>query len=264
MVSHSMTCSMRKMSNNGVCSLMTEPASLLRDSFLLSPRTTSYIDALIREGDKFDYSKWLQRVREGEAQAKQGPTTFISEGLVAAEIGDQTGTSDGVWPNLKLMTRAVSISKALRQVHRAPEGTAAEISTRHRLKKIRDVWDEFQASRARDAVYGYLEAVFAMVTHYKVRGKTRMLLRHAFKFAELPFDRNADPFTAVIRCTCADFADSKAISKWARALRYVARCKERGTPLKLFMKEAGGVNACASLYARRCKRGNRRSPRDRN
>jgi hypothetical protein len=46
---------------------------------------------LIREGDKFDDSKWLQRVREGEARAKQGPTTFISEGLVAAEIGDQTG-----------------------------------------------------------------------------------------------------------------------------------------------------------------------------
>ena len=78
---------------------MTGPSLPLRDSFLLSPRTASYIDALTREGDKFDYSKWLQRVREGEAQAKQGPTTFISEGLVAAEIGDQTGTSDGFWPN---------------------------------------------------------------------------------------------------------------------------------------------------------------------
>ena len=76
---------------------MTEPSLPLMDSFLLSPRTASYIDALIREGDKFDYSKWLQRVREGEAQAKQGPTKFISEGLVAAEIGDQTGTSDGIW-----------------------------------------------------------------------------------------------------------------------------------------------------------------------
>jgi hypothetical protein len=151
----------------------------LRNSFLLSPRTASYIDALIREGDKFDYSKCLQRVREGEAQAKQGPTTFISEGLVAAEIGDQTGTSDGIWPNLKLMTRAVSISKALRQVHRAPKSKLPEISTRHRLKKIRDVWDDFQASRTRDAVFGYLEAVFAIVKHYKVRRRTKRLLRHA-------------------------------------------------------------------------------------
>jgi hypothetical protein len=257
MVSHSMTCSMRKMSNNGACSLMTEPSLPLRDSFLLSPRTANYIDALIREGDKFDYSKWLQRVREGEAQTKQGPTTFISEGLVATEIGDQTGTSYGIWPNSKLMTRAVSISKALRQVHRAPEGKAPELRIRPRLEMIRCAWDDFQANRARDAVYGYLEAVFAIVTHYKVRRKTKKLLRHAFKFAGLPFDRNADPFTAVIRCTCADLAENKAISKWARALRYVARCKIPRIRLKKFMKEAGGVNACADEYAKCCGRGAR-------
>ena len=81
--------------------------------------------------------------------------------------------------------------------------------------------------------------------------KTKKLLRHAFKFAELPFDRNADPFSAVIRCTSDDNADDKTISKWARALRYVSRCKERGMPLREFMKETGGVNACADLYAQR-------------
>jgi hypothetical protein len=228
---------------------MTEPSLPLRDSFLLSPRTVSYIDALIREGDKFDYSKWLQRVREEEAQAKQGPTTFISERLVAAEIGDETGTSDGIWP-AKLMTRATPIPRALRQTHRAPKRKPPEISIRHRLEKIRDVWNQFQTSRARDAVYGYLEAVFAIVTHYKVRRKTKILLRHAFQFASLPFDKTADPFTAVIRCTSDDNADSKTISKWARALRYVARSKEPESALKTFMKEAGGVNACADLYAR--------------
>jgi len=165
---------------------MTEPSLPLRDSFLLSPRTANYIDALIREGDKFDYSKWLQRVREGEAQTKQGPTTFISEDVVAADIGTQAGTSDGVWPNLKLMTKAVSISKALRQVHRAPEGSAAELRIRPRLKKIRDVWDDFQASRTRDAVYGYLGAVFEMVMHYKVQRRTTRLRRHAFKLRSCP------------------------------------------------------------------------------
>jgi hypothetical protein len=131
-----------------------------------------------------------------------------------------------------------------------PAGKTSKARLRRRLEKIREAWDDFQTSRARDAVYGYLEAVFAIVEHYKVRRKTKKLLRHAFKFAELPFDRNADPFTAVIRCTCADLADSKAISKWARALRYVARCKAPQIRLKTFMKEAGGVNACADLYAR--------------
>jgi hypothetical protein len=229
---------------------MTEISSLSRDTFLLSPRTTNYIAALLREGDKFDYSRWLQRVREGEAQAKQSPATFISEGLVAAEISNQTGTSDGIWPNPKLMTKAVPIPRALRQTHRAPKRKAPEISIRRRLEKICDAWDDFQASRARDAVYEYLEAVFAIVKHYRVRQKTRKLLRHAFKFANLPLNNSSDPFTAVIRCTCADRADNKTISKWARALRYVACCKVPWARVGTFIKEAGGVNACADLYAR--------------
>jgi hypothetical protein len=228
---------------------MTQISSTFSGEPLLSPRTAHYVATLIREGDKFDYSKWLQRVREGEAQTKQGPTTFISEGLVAAEIGDQTGTSDGIWP-AKLMTRAMPIPRALRQTNRAPKREAPEINIRRRLEKIRAAWSEFQASRARDAVYEYLEAVFAIVEHYKVRRKTKKLLRHAFKFAELPFDRNADLFSAAIRCTSDDNADSKTISKWARALRYVARCKEPGTRVRAFMKEVGGVNACADRYAK--------------
>ena len=73
---------------------------------------------------------------------------------------------------------------------------------------------------------------------------------NAFKFANLPFDKSADSFTAIIRCTCADRADSKTISKWARALQYAAHCKMPRTRLKMFMKKAGRVNACADRYAK--------------
>ena len=73
---------------------------------------------------------------------------------------------------------------------------------------------------------------------------------NAFKFANLPFDKSAEFFTAIIRCTCADRADSKTISKWARALQYVAHCKVPRTRLKMFMKKAGRVNACADRYAK--------------
>jgi hypothetical protein len=119
-----------------------------------------------------------------------------------------------------------------------------------RFEKIRDARDDFQASRARDAVYGYLEVVFAIVAHYKVRRRTKKLLKRAFQFAELPCDKKADPFTAIIRCTCGDAADGKTISKWARALRYVAHCKVPPEQLEKFVKEAGGVNACADKYAK--------------
>jgi hypothetical protein len=155
------------------------------------------------------------------------------------------------------MTRAVSISKALRQVHRAPKSKASELRIRPRLEKIRDAWDEFQANRARDAVYEYLEAVFAIVEHYKIRRRATRLRQDAFKFANLPPNNSSDLFTAVIRCTCDDNVDIKTISKWARALRYVAHCNVPRTRLKTFMKEVGGVNACAHLYAKCCGRGAR-------
>jgi hypothetical protein len=146
------------------------------------------------------------------------------------------------------MTRAAPLPKT--RSHNEPRNKTPKARLRRLLEKVRDAWDDFQASRARDAVYGYLEAVFAIVEHYRTRRRTNKLLRHAFKFAHLPLDKPADPFTVVIRCTCDDAVDSKTISKWARALRYVAQCKKPGTPLKAFMTEAGGVNACAARYAR--------------
>jgi hypothetical protein len=94
----------------------------------------------------------------------------------------------------------------------------------------------------RDAVYGYLAHAFAIVEHYKVRRKTGKLLWHAFKFANFPFNKNVEPFTAIIRCTSDDSVDS--------ALRYVARSKKPETGLKTFMKKAGGINTCANLHAR--------------
>jgi len=122
---------------------------------------------------------------------------------------------------------------------------------------VRNAWDEFQASRNRDAVYGYLERVFAIVEHYKVRRKTKKLLKYAFKFAGLPFDSKAEAFSAVIRGTCDRSVDNKTISKWARALRYVAYSEVPSASLKTFMKEAGGVNPCADRYARYYGRGGR-------
>jgi hypothetical protein len=236
---------------------MIETSSTFRAPPLLSPRTANYVAALIRQGDKFDYFKWLKRVREEEDQAKQISATFASGKIIAPELDPPIGTTDCRSASLNSgpapMTRAAPLSKA--RSHHEPRNKTPKARLRRRLEKIRDGWDDFQASRARDAVYGYLEAVFAIVEHYKVRRRTKKLLRHAFKFANLQLDKNANPFNAVIRCTCDDEIDSKTISKWARALRYVAHCKPRKMRVETFMKRVGGVNACADLYGRYFGRG---------
>jgi hypothetical protein len=55
---------------------MIETSSTFRAPSLLSPRTANYVAALIRQGDNFDYYKWLRNVREEEGQAKRIPATF--------------------------------------------------------------------------------------------------------------------------------------------------------------------------------------------
>jgi hypothetical protein len=91
--------------------------------------------------------------------------------------------------------------------------------------------------------------VYCLVRRYEGQGRPNRLVRRAFKYAGLPVDKNAVPFAVVIRATCDRHKiDNKTISKWARALRYVAKFKRR-TPLKTFIKSRGGINACAALYA---------------
>lgn len=228
---------------------------------MLSSRTAKYVEAMIREGDNFDYSRWLQRVREEEAQAKQFPATCFLGELPPSEIGDLTNT-----PDLRDV-RAISVPvlhakspPTARAVHRSDHKAQRESPQdrlRRRLIKVSDAFDQFQESRVRDAVYGYLEAVFALVVDCKGRRRTKQLLQRAFQFAGLPFDRNADPFAAVIRCTCEHSVDNKTISKWARALRYVAYCKVPRTRLKTFMKKTSGINGCADRHTRYLGRGSR-------
>jgi hypothetical protein len=130
-------------------------------------------------------------------------------------------------------------------------------SMRQRLVVVRGAWRQFQKTRDRDGVYGYLRAVFSVVQHYRGRRRTKRLLRRAFKFGGLPSDMSMDPFAAVIRSTCKKKLDRKAISKWSRALRYAARFKKPRVRLIPFIKNRGGINGCAALYAEHFGRGRR-------
>src|SRR4029077_4052186 len=45
---------------------------------MLTDRNKKYIEALIRDGDNFNYRQWLREVREEEAQAKRVAAAFNS------------------------------------------------------------------------------------------------------------------------------------------------------------------------------------------
>jgi hypothetical protein len=223
---------------------------------MLTGRTAKYVEAMIREGKDFDYDRWLRQVREEEAQLK---SVAVSTSVQPIALGpnhpakiaqNQSQFNDSETADHAKHKSAVRRRAIQDPGHHIKSVDRPKKSLRQRLGDVCDAWDDFQETRSRDAVYGYMRAVFSIVQHYRWKGRTKKLIRRAFKFAGLPFDKNADPFAVVIRCTCEQQVDHKTISKWSRALRYVALVKKR-TPLRIFMKNRGGINACASLYTQR-------------
>jgi hypothetical protein len=59
---------------------------------MLSLRTAKYVEARKREGDNFDYAKWLERVREEDAQAEHVPVEFTFDGFAAHEASNPAST----------------------------------------------------------------------------------------------------------------------------------------------------------------------------
>jgi hypothetical protein len=56
----------------------------------------------------------------------------------------------------------------------------------------------------------------------------------------------------LILCTSdSEKADYRTRSKWSRVLRYAAEYKDLDEPLREFIARRGGINECASRFARR-------------
>jgi hypothetical protein len=127
-------------------------------------------------------------VREDEAQADQFLSASASDNDASARSGVRVNAPHNpqlgrcVTAASTLMAKLLPLPRPLSQSTLKLGDKTPKARLRQRLEKIRAAWDDFRASRARDAVYGYLEAVFAIVEHYKVRRRTKRLLRHAFKF----------------------------------------------------------------------------------
>jgi hypothetical protein len=119
------------------------------------------------------------------------------------------------------------------------------------LLRLRTAWDNCQANRDRDAIYGYLTAVFNLVAWWAAES---CALERASKSLRLqsmcPFD-GEDPFAAIIRCTADPTkVDKRTRSKWSRMMRHALRYKSHSEPLDQFTKRKGGINSCASRFTR--------------
>ena len=123
---------------------------------------------------------------------------------------------------------------------------------------MRNAWEECQASRDRDAIYTYLTAVFDLVAWWMAEDRALERAHKALRLQRIcPFD-GEEPFAAVIRCT-ADPAkvDKRTRVKWSRDASVRAGIQTTSEPLDHFIKRKGGINNCASRFARHlsCRNG---------
>jgi hypothetical protein len=115
------------------------------------------------------------------------------------------------------------------------------------LTAVTVAWNEYQANRDRNAVYGYLEALFSIVAKWTRLGCAKSRAVQALASRGLEGSKNVEPFAAVIACTAT--VDRKTKSKWSRTLRQAARLKDKAESLLAFIKGQGGINACAANFS---------------
>jgi hypothetical protein len=127
---------------------------------------------------------------------------------------------------------------------------------RQDLDRLRNTWDDCQASRDRNAIYAYLNAVYGLVAWWAAEGQDLDRSRRALRSRCLDASGREDPFAAIIRCTADPAkADKRTRSKWSRVMRYATVYKPDSEPLERFVKRKGGINACAARFSRRLGRG---------
>jgi hypothetical protein len=116
--------------------------------------------------------------------------------------------------------------------------------------QARNAWVRYQSTRQRDAVYGYLSVVLAIVQHWKLLGHSRAWSLHALTAAKRRGAiRTRDPCAIVIFCTSDPrIVDARTRSKWTRALRFAERFKQNTQELGAFVKGRGGLNECAAQW----------------
>jgi hypothetical protein len=123
------------------------------------------------------------------------------------------------------------------------------------LERVHDAWDDSQADRRRDAIYGFLQAVNDLVNWWSAEKCEVERTRQALRLRGLlPLPRE-DVFAAMIRCTADPArADKRTRSKWRRVLRYAKMEKDEEEPLAEFVKRKGGINECVLRYGRCLRR----------
>jgi hypothetical protein len=124
------------------------------------------------------------------------------------------------------------------------------------LERLESEWENYQNTRDRDGIYGYLTAVFELVRWWAHERKSVEYARRALWLrGHRTLVKEPEPFAAAIFCTAdPEKVDYRMRSKWSRLLRYAKVFKDPDEPLIDFVRRRGGINKCVRRYSRQLGR----------
>ena len=94
------------------------------------------------------------------------------------------------------------------------------------LAKVRSAWARYRATNSRDAVYGYLESVFALVTRWRRLNCAVKNSQAALRLQHDAPQMKPEPFGIVIFCTSdPELADAKTRAKAGAAIARNKACR---------------------------------------
>ena len=153
--------------------------------------------------------------------------------------------------NLRAMhpSSSCSVARLNRPIdHRIPYSKEA---LRQDLTRVRNAWKDCQASRDRNAIYGYLNAVFDLVVWWAAEGRAVSRARRALQLQRLDLPNTDEPFAAIILCTAdRQKVDKRTRWKWTHMMLYAAEYKTNAEPPAAFVRRKGGINKCAERFPR--------------
>jgi hypothetical protein len=126
---------------------------------------------------------------------------------------------------------------------------------RNDVGRLHDAWEACKETRARDAIYDFLEDVYKLICLWRADESAKARVCTALKIRQFDTSRAGVVFADLIKAAVhPTVLDRRTISKWSRVLCYVDAVKLPSEPLKQFVKRKGGINDCATRYTQRQNR----------
>ena len=119
------------------------------------------------------------------------------------------------------------------------------------LKILEAAFKKYQSTRAGDAVYGYLSAVYGFATSFRRSPDCTRVARRMARNKKYPVRKNQSSWSLLIRASAT--VNEKTRWKWSTCLDYAKAERVKPSDLKQFIRGQGRINECASKGAEALK-----------